>query len=113
MEPNTGYVITEQNIGLIAMISGNSHNVLKANIGWAAVYEENPYPRWSLMPKNLAEERHGFEWVDSSLNGLPARTVKEIRKDWAQVNAEYSKKLNSLTKELERAELRDGVDNGG
>lgn len=111
MEPNTGYVITDQNAHLLATISGIGFGTVSVNRGWAVIYEENPYPRWSIMPKNAAQARNGFKWVDSPLNGLPTRTEKEIRQEWAELNKTYSEKLDELKKELERAKLRDEGDN--
>jgi len=112
MEPNTGYIITTQNASLVAQISGKELKTIEANIGWAAVYQENPYPRWSLMPKNVAEQFKDFKWVDSVLNGLPTRSQKAIREEWAQLNKEYSEKLAKLQEELDRAKFRDGVNDG-
>jgi len=112
MDKNTGYIITAENSSLLATITGKSLDFLERNQGWAAVFDEDPYPRWQFMPKNVAERRRGFTWVDSPLNGLPSRTEKEIRKEWAEVNKAYGEKLAELRKELERAQMRDGEHNG-
>jgi hypothetical protein len=108
MEHNTGYIITEQNAQLLANITGKDLRVIQANIGWAAVYDEKPHPIWYLLPKNAALDIKDFKWVDSDLNGLPARSQKAIREEWAQVNKDYAEKLEELKKELNRAILRDG-----
>lgn len=107
MEPNTGYIITHENARLISSISGWHREVIWANIGWVAVYQENPFPRWSLMPKNAAELTPDFHYVDSTLNGLPSRSVKEIRAEWAEVNRTFGEKIEELQKELDRAKLKE------
>ena len=112
MEKNTGYIITEQNQDMLAYISGKPVKTLKANHGWVAVYMEDPYPEWRLLPKKAAEQIKGFSYVDSPLNGLPTRSEKEIRKEWTEVNNTYKEKIEELQKELERRKLMDGDDNG-
>ncbi len=107
MNPNTGYIITEQNAQLICNISGFRMQTLLRNIGWVVIYREGPYPDWSLLPLNVASRVEGFHLVDSPLNGLPARSVKEIRAEWAEVNTTYSAKLEELQKELKRAGLQE------
>jgi hypothetical protein len=107
MEENTGYIITEQNANLVANLSGKDVSLLLRNKGWVAVYMEDPYPVWHLMPRKAAERIRGFKYVDSLLNGLPARSEKEIREEWAKVNKEYSEKVKSLNEELQRRKLWD------
>lgn len=113
MEPNTGYIITEQNARLVSTISGKELKTITANIGWVVLWDQDPYPNWYLMPRNVAERRKGFTYVDSPLNGLPTRSQKDIREEWTKVNKEYSEKLAVLQKELERAKLRDEGGIGG
>lgn len=107
MDSNTGYIITNTNAQLLSYISGLGYGTIFANKGWAAVFEEAPYPRWLLMPTNVAEARKGFRYVDSELNGLPARKEEVIRKEWAEVNKTYSVKVDELSAELERAKLTE------
>lgn len=107
MEKNTGYIITEQNAAVIANISGKEMKTLLANKGWVAIYQEDPYPVWRLLPRNAAEQIKDFTYIDSPLNGLPTRSEKDIRAEWSEVNKAYSEKVESLRKELERRKLLD------
>lgn len=61
LESDTAYLITVTNINVLSHLSGKSHSLLLANVGWYATYSENRTPRWMIVPKSCVAQDMGFK----------------------------------------------------
>lgn len=56
MENLVGYEITEDNVVFLHHLTGKTLDVLRANIGWVAYYDERQYPRWQIAPRDVVQD---------------------------------------------------------